>query len=257
MPGDPRNPQIPEAGMVLAAGFGKRMRPITDKTPKPLLTVQGESLLDRAIDRLEAVGVKRIVVNAHHLAHKVEAHLNARPTPPAVIVETPDILETGGGVKNALDRLGPGPFYAINGDVLWLDGVIPALARLAAFFDPARMDGVLLLHPTVSALGYDGPGDFRLDTAGRVSRRQERDIAPYLFAGIQILTPNLFADTPDGAFSLNLIYDRAIAERRLFGLPHDGEWYHVGTPVALTETRALFDRRFPRRPARPGERQAP
>jgi MurNAc alpha-1-phosphate uridylyltransferase len=221
--------------MVLAAGLGERMRPLTDTTPKPMIEVRGQPMIDRVLDRLEAAGVSEAVVNLHHLGAMLERHLAARDRPRIVFSPEDDLLDTGGGVTKALPQLGKRPFFALNGDVVWLDGGTPALERLAAAWDGAAMDVLLLLHPTVSAHGYHGAGDFFMSPVGRLRRRREREVAPYIFAGVQILHPRIFEDVPAGAFSLNLLYDRAAEAERLWGLRHDGEWFHVGTPEALAE----------------------
>lgn len=235
------------AGMVMAAGLGTRMRPITHHTPKPLIAVGGRTMLDRALDALAAAGVARAVVNVHHLAETVRAHLAARPGAPATTIsdETEALLETGGGIRKALPLLGAGPFFAANADILWTDGPTPALDRLAGAWDPARMDALLLLARREVAHGYHGRGDFFLSEDGRIAgRRGEADSAPYIYAGVQILTPEAFAGTPDGAWSLNLIYDRLLAKGRLYGLVHDGAWYHVGTPEDIAPTEALMAQRI-------------
>ncbi|MEX0921602.1 MAG: nucleotidyltransferase family protein [Rhodovibrionaceae bacterium] len=220
--------------MVLAAGHGKRMRPLTETTPKPLLEVAGRPMLDHILDHLTRAGVGKIVVNLHHLGEAIERHLAGFEGAELVFSpEREELLETGGGVKAALPLLGPEPFYAINGDVVWLDGVVPCLQRLAASWDPERMDALLLLHPTITAFGYEGDGDFMMGPDGLLRRRIEREVAAFLFAGVQILHPRLFEGAPEGAFSLNRLYDRAIENERLYGLRHDGEWFHVGTPEAL------------------------
>ena len=223
----------PRHAMVLAAGLGLRMRPITDKLPKPLVPVLNRTLLDRTLDRLEEAGVREAVVNVHHLGEMIERHLRDRRAPRITLSVEETRLETGGGVAKALPLLGDTPFVVANGDVLWLDGPRPALDRLAAAWDDERMDALLLLHPTAEAFGYRGDGDFLMDPEGRLVRRPQREIAPYLFAGVQILHPRLFEDQPAGSFSLNLLYDRAIERGRLFGVLHDGEWFHVGTPEDL------------------------
>lgn len=220
-------------GMVLAAGLGLRMRPITDKTPKPLIAVAGRSLLDRVIDRLEAAGVGKVVVNAHYMADKVVKHLKKRKTPKIRVSVEEERLETGGGVAKALPLLGKRPFFVVNGDVLWFDGPYPALTAMMAAWDDSHMDALLLLHPTNEAYGYEGDGDFVMDSVGRLTRRPERRIAPLLFAGVQILHPRLFDGAGDGAYSLNVLYDRAIEGGRLFGHLHDGTWFHVGRPRDL------------------------
>lgn len=223
----------PTAAMVLAAGLGQRMRPLTDKLPKPLVQVRGEAMLDTILDRLRDHGIAKVVVNLHYLGEMIEAHLKGRDRPLVVFSQERDLLETGGGVKNALPLLGPDPFFVLNGDVCWLDGLTPALERLAAAWNDAEMDALLLLHPTCSAFGYEGVGDYLMDPLGRLTRRQERQIAPFIYAGIQILHPRLFEDAPKGSFSLNRLYDEAQESGRLWGLRHDGEWYHVGTPAEL------------------------
>lgn len=221
--------------MVLAAGLGTRLRPLTDSLPKPLVMVAGETLIDRILDRLAEVGVEEVVVNLHHKADQLSGHLARRDRPRIVESREETLLETGGGVRKALPLLGDGPFFAVNGDVLWRNGKRSALDRLAAAWDDGRMDGLLLLQRTVSAVGYDGHGDFMLTQDGMVRRPKPGEIPPYVFAGVQILHPRLFADAPDGPFSLNRLYHPAAAAGRLGGVLHDGEWYHVGTPQALAE----------------------
>lgn len=223
----------PKTAMVLAAGFGKRMRPITETLPKPLVSVNGETMLDRILDRLAEAGVRKAVVNLHHLGDQIEGHLAERSRPGIVFSPEPEILETGGGVKKALHHLGKEPFFVVNGDVLWLDGRRPALKRLAETWDGRQMDCLLLLHQSVFAYGYEGMGDFVMDPAGRVRRRREREVAPFVFAGMQILHPRLLDSTPEGPFSLNRVYDQAAERGRLYGISHDGEWFHVGTPEDL------------------------
>lgn len=228
----------PDVAMVLAAGLGKRMRPLTETLPKPLVPVAGRTLIDRVLDRLDGAGVARVVVNLHHFRSKLEAHLAGRASPRIVLSPEPELLETGGGVRHALPLLGPAPFYVTNADVLWFDGKCPALERLARAWDDSRMDVLLLLHPTISAFGYDGVGDYFCDTLGRLRYRRGHEIPPYIFAGVQILHPRLFKDTPEGPFSLKRLYDRAEAEGRLWGVVHDGLWFHVGTPEGLAEVEA-------------------
>jgi len=234
---------VPKRAMVLAAGLGLRMRPITETLPKALVPLAGRALLDHAIDRLAAAGVERVVVNAHYLAEMVRRHLAPRATPEITVSPEDELLETGGGVQKALPLLGD-VFYVVNSDVFWLDGRTPALLRLARAFDPVRIDALLLLQRTVTALGYDGRGDFVLDPWGGLRRRGEREVAPHLFAGVQILSKRLFADVKPGRFSLNALYDRALAEGRIAGIVHDGEWYHIGTPpgLALAESRLATHR---------------
>jgi len=228
----------PRRAMVLAAGLGLRLRPITNDRPKPLVEVDGRTMLDRALDHLEAMGVERAVVNSFYLADQIEAHLAARAKPVTEISHEETLLDTGGGIANALGRLEPGPFFAINADILWLDGRTPALTRLAAAWEDKNMDALLLVHGTAKAFGYKGFGDYTVDEIGRMSRREESEVAPYVFTGIQVLHPRLFVDAPSGAFSLNLLYDRAESAGRLHAIVHDGEWFHIGTPDALAETEA-------------------
>jgi N-acetyl-alpha-D-muramate 1-phosphate uridylyltransferase len=226
---------FPDTAMVLAAGFGKRLRPLTEETPKPLVKVAGRPLIDWVLDRLVEGGVKRAVVNTHWLGERIVEHLSHRSAPEIVYSHEEEILETGGGIKKALPLLGTGRFFAVNAKILWLNGKINALHRLAAAWDDARMDALLLLQPTATAVGYDGPGDFALDAQGVIRRRREWEVSPFLYSGIQLLHPRLFDNSPEGFFSLNLLYDRAIEAGRLYGLRHDGEWYHVSTPRQLTE----------------------
>ena len=227
-----------ERAMVLAAGLGKRMRPLTDDRPKPLVELAGRTLLDRALDRLVAVGVTRIVVNSHYRAEMIAAHLDGRND----IVLSPEevLLETGGGVKAALAHLGGDPFFVVNSDAVWRDGPTPTLERLATHWRDASMDALLLLVPTRAIRGatIGALGDYHLEPDGRARRRVKGEIAPFLFGGIQILHPRLFDAAPEGPFSLNLLYDRAEATGRLHGMRHDGDWYHVGTPGELAMTEA-------------------
>lgn len=228
----------PKSAMVLAAGLGTRMRPVTDHLPKPLIEVGGRTLLDHALDRLALAGVTRAVVNLHYKGEMIAAQLAKRDAPAVTLSREEVLLETGGGVKRALPLLDES-FYVVNGDILWLDGIAGALARLALSFDAPRMDALLLLQRTVRAIGYDGRGDYFLNPLGAPRRRGEREVAPYIFAGIQILHRRLFAGTDDdAAFSLKRLYDRAEDAGRLAAIIHDGEWFHVGTPAGLEATRA-------------------
>jgi MurNAc alpha-1-phosphate uridylyltransferase len=230
----------PKSAMVLAAGLGTRMRPISDDVPKPLVEIGGRALLDHAIDRLAVVGVERVVVNVHYKADMVAARLAARRQPRIEVSREDELLETGGGVARALPLLGEW-FFVVNADVLWLDGKEYALARLAAACDPDKMDAVLLFQRTATAVGYDGSGDYFLDPLGIPRRRGEREIAPFLFTGIQLLHCRLFDVIAERRFSLNLLYDRAEAAGRLHAIVHDGEWYHIGTPEGLAATRARLN----------------
>ncbi|MCX7353617.1 MAG: nucleotidyltransferase family protein [Alphaproteobacteria bacterium] len=229
-----------ERAMVLAAGRGVRLRPLTDHLPKPLVPIGGIAMLDRALDALARAGVSQAVVNVHHLALQIEARLATREKPAISISREDELLETGGGIAKAISHFDDEPFFAANADIVWLDGKTPALARLAEAWDGGRMDALLLVQPVARAVGYDGVGDFTLTGDGRLERRGSAPSAPFVFAGVQILHPRLFENAPSGAFSLNLLYDRAHAAGRLFGLAHDGGWLHVGTMDGLAAAeRAL------------------
>jgi MurNAc alpha-1-phosphate uridylyltransferase len=229
-----------ERAMVLAAGLGLRLRPITLTTPKPLVRVGGLTMLDRVLDRMAEHGVAFAVVNTHHLGEQIARHVAARRAPRIEISHEDVLLDTGGGVRKALPLLGAAPFFVANSDLLWTDGAEPALARLAAAWDDARMDTLLLLHPTDRAYGYDGQGDFFMGADGRLARRTDAAPAPYLFAGVQLVHPRLFQGAPEGRFSLNILFDRAAAAGRLFGIVHLGGWYHVGTPDSLAGVEAAL-----------------
>ena len=224
--------------MVLAAGLGLRMRPITLTTPKPLVCVAGRTMLDRALDHLAVAGVQEMVVNTHWLADCVREHLADHSD--ISLSHEEELLETGGGVAKALPLLGHEPFYVVNSDIIWTDGETPALARLARAWVDQDMDALLLLQPTGNAVGYEGKGDFFINGNDTLRRRGEADSAPLLFSGVQILHPRLFEGCPSGKFSLNVLYDRALAANRLYGLVHDGGGYHVGTPEALPQVEALL-----------------
>lgn len=236
--------QVPDSAMVLAAGLGTRMAPLTDTRPKALVEVAGRSLIDRALDRLAAAGVKTAVVNLHHFADRLQAHLSAREGPPDIVFsdERDRLLETGGGIKKALPLMGEGAFFTVNCDALWLDGLNDTLMLMASAWDPARMDCLLLIVPAVSAVAYFGTGDFQMDGLGRLTRKPPRTISPYLFGGIAIMDPALAAAEEAAVFSSNRLFDRAEAAGRLFGVIHEGRWAHVGTPDAVRDAeRALFD----------------
>ena len=227
---------IPQSAMVLAAGFGARMRPLTDNMPKPLVKVAGKALLDHVLDRLADAGVTRAVVNVHYLAEQIERHVAARTLPRVTISDERGVLlDTGGGVVKALPLLGDAPFFHINSDTIWIDGVKPNLTRLAEAFDPATMDALLLLAPGAGSIGYAGRGDFLMASDGRLRARPERDMAPFVYAGAAILSPRLFEGAPQGAFSFTRLFARAIEAGRLHGLRLEGLWMHVGTPEAIAE----------------------
>jgi len=230
--------QTPRNAMVLAAGMGTRMHPLTDNVPKPLVKAAGKPLIDHVLDRLAAAGVARAVINVHHFAEQMQRHLAARARPQIVISDERGLLlGTGGGVKKALPELGDAPFFHVNSDTLWIDGVKPNLWRLADAFDAQAMDALLLLAPTAGSIGYSGRGDFTMAPDGALQKRGERAVAPFVYAGAAIFSPALFADAPAGEFPLTLLFDRAERAGRLHGLRLEGLWMHVGTPdaVALAE----------------------
>jgi MurNAc alpha-1-phosphate uridylyltransferase len=234
----------PRSAMVLAAGRGTRMRPLTDTTAKPLLMLGGRTLLDHALDHLVDAGVETVAVNAHWQANTVAMHLAERPTPPrTVLLREPKLLETGGGVRAALAVLGPDPLFVVNGDAFWLNGPIPALRRLVALFDDS-VDGVLLVQRSSHVHAEVGLGDFALDKWGTPRRRQEREVVPYIYAGVQLIHPRLLAGMPDGAFSMNRAWDRALASGRLRAVVHDGIWFHLSTPPDLAEAEQILEARF-------------
>jgi len=243
--GDTHDAPITTA-MVLAAGLGTRMRPLTETLPKPLVMLRGKPLIDHVLDRCVAAGVTRVVVNVHYLADKVEAHLAARraagcPLDIAVSDERDTLLDTGGGVKKALPLLGDAPFFVIASDTAWLAGPTPALDALARAFDPARMDMALLLAATSASVGYHAHGDFMMAPDGALRRRPERVVAPFAYASALVTHAAAYKDTPDGAFSNNRLFDAGIEARRLFGVRLDGIWMHVGTPGALKAAEAAYD----------------
>jgi N-acetyl-alpha-D-muramate 1-phosphate uridylyltransferase len=237
----PPNKTTPRRAMVLAAGLGTRMRPLTDTMPKPLVKVAGKALLDHVLDRLAEQNVERAIVNVHHFAEQIISHVASRKRPQIVISdERGMLLDTGGGVVKALPELGTAPFFHLNADTLWVDGVQPNLSRLAQAFDPNAMDALLLLAPTAGSIGYAGRGDFTFGPGGRLQARPERDVAPFVYAGAAILSPALFADAPKGGFSLTTLFARAAAKGRLHGLRLEGLWMHVGTPEAIAAAEAAI-----------------
>jgi MurNAc alpha-1-phosphate uridylyltransferase len=233
----------PRSAMVLAAGLGTRMRPLTDATAKPLLTLGGRTLLDHALDHLVAAGVETVAVNAHWQADAVAAHLAHRASPPAtVLLREQRLLETGGGVRAALTILGTDPFFVVNGDAFWLNGPLPALLRLASVLDDS-VDGVLLVQRTSHVHADVGCGDFALDKWGVPRRRGEREVVPYIYAGVQLIHPRLLKGMPDGAFSMNRAWDSAMAAGRLRAVVHDGIWFHLSTPPDLEEAEQILEAR--------------
>jgi MurNAc alpha-1-phosphate uridylyltransferase len=233
---------VPRRAMVLAAGLGQRMRPITDTMPKPMIEVAGRTLIDRALDALAAAGVETCVVNTHYLGDMLARHLATRTTPRIVLSPEDTLLDTGGGVVKALAHFGDEPFFTVNADTFWLDGRTPMLARLAAQWDARRMDALLLLHSTITAHAYEShaAGDYHLAADGRARWRGRVGVAPFVFAGVTLCDRRLFEGAPTGAFSQLRQWNAAEARGRLYGMRHDGEFFHVGTPQALAETRAWF-----------------
>jgi len=230
--------------MVLAAGLGTRMKPLTDNIPKPLVAVAGKPLLDHVLDRLAEAGVETAVVNIHHLGEMIEKHVAGRECPRIIISdERGALLGTGGGVVKALPKLGDTPFFHVNADTIWIDGVKPNLERLAEAFDASSMDALLLLAPTIGSLGYGGRGDFAMNPDGRLTRRRQQDTAPFVYAGAAILSPAMFRGAPDGEFSLTTLFERAAAAGRLHGLQLDGLWMHVGTVEAIEAAQAAIKAR--------------
>jgi N-acetyl-alpha-D-muramate 1-phosphate uridylyltransferase len=232
---------MPTCAMVLAAGLGTRMRPFNGAIPKPLVKIVGKCLIDHVLDRLAEAGVERAVVNVHHLADQIERHLATRQRPQiAISDERRELLGTGGGVVKALPALGLAPFFHVNSDTIWIDGVRPNLERLAAGFRPADMDALLLLAPTTSSIGYGGRGDFAMNAFGQITRRAEREVTPFVYAGAAVLSPRLFEGAPAGAFPLTRMFDRAAEAERLYGLRLEGLWMHVGTPEAVAAAEAAL-----------------
>ncbi len=227
---------VPKRAMVLAAGLGLRMRPLTATTPKPLVSVAGRPLIAPILDALRDAGVEDVVINIHHLAEQMQRFASKIKTPQIHLSdEVSKLMDSGGGVKKALGHLGEESFFVLNADSFWIDGPRSNIRRLAEAWSPQAMDVLLLLASGAQITGYDGRGDFLMDSDGRLSRRPERAVAPFVYAGVALMKPELFVDTPEGPFSLNLIFDRAITTGRLFGLRLDGEWLHVGTPDAIAD----------------------
>ena len=223
--------------MILAAGLGLRLRPFTETVPKPLLEVAGQPLIDHALDRLTAAGVADVVVNTHHLAAQLGSHLACRTTPRVTISHEPSLLGTAGGLHKARTHLGNGPFLVINADSLWLDGPEPMLRRLAQLWDDTRMDALLMLVATTRASGMEGIGDFTLTPLGEVGRREPGRLAPFYYGGVQIVHPRLLAGLSDGPADMGPLWHTAIETGRVFGMVHDGIWFHVGTPAGLDAAR--------------------
>src|ERR1700680_3700389 len=231
----------PTKAMVLAAGLGVRMRPLTDRMPKPLVPVAGRPLLDHVLDKLGDAGVREAVVNVHYLPDQIIEYVAGRTQPRIIISDERDlVLGTGGGVVKALPLLGPAPFFHVNADTLWIDGVRTNLARLAETFDPSRMGILLLIAATTSSIGYGGRGDYGMLPDGALRKRKEHQVVPFVYAGAAIMSPSLFADAPSGEFSVTKMFDAANEQERLFGLRLDGVWMHVGTPDAIHAAEEAF-----------------
>jgi len=234
-------PVKPTRAMVLAAGLGLRMRPLTNNLPKPLVPVAGRPLLDHVLDKLAEAGVGEAIVNVHYLPDQIIDHVAARSHPHVIISDERDeVLDTGGAVVKALPLLGDAPFFHLNADTMWIDGVRPNLARMAEAFDPARMDILLLMAPTASSIGYGGNGDYAMQADGALRKRKENQVVPFVYAGVAIMSPALFDGAPKGKFSLTKMFDRANEQERLFGLRLDGVWMHVGTPEAVQAAEKAF-----------------
>lgn len=231
-----------DTAMVMAAGLGKRMRPLTATQPKPLVRVAGKPLIDHALDRLSEAGVGKAVVNVHYLADALEAHVLDRKSPQVIVSDEREaLLETGGGLIKAKDQL-PNPFFCLNADNIWLDGPRDAFADLSARWDPDRMDALLLVVSHARAENFAGLGDFHMDPCGKLSRRSPGRIAPFIYTGIQLISHRLLRDAPEGRFSTNLLWNRAIEEGRLFGLSFNGLWFEVGTLQAIAPTEDALRR---------------
>jgi MurNAc alpha-1-phosphate uridylyltransferase len=234
--------EVPKTAMVMAAGLGKRMRPLTATRPKPLIPVAGKTLLDHVLDRLRTAGVEKVVVNAHYLADALEAHLNSKVQGLAVKIsdERKQLLETGGGLVRAVPLIDDDPFLAVNSDNLWIDGPADTLKLLASNWDSARMDALLLLVPHARAQNHKGIGDFHMDREGRLRRRERSHVAPFVYTGIQMLSKKLLEGAPEGPFSTNILWDRAIEQGRGYGAVHQGLWFDVGSPEAIQATEQFL-----------------
>lgn len=239
-----RTPLASDTAMVMAAGLGKRMRPLTASQPKPLVRVAGKALIDYSLDHLADAGVARAVVNVHYLADALEAHLGKRKAPAIVLSDERDLLlETGGGmVKAHAEGLLPDPFFCLNSDNIWLDGPRDVFEELSNSWDPERMDALLLVVGHARAANYSGKGDFHLDPMGRISRRRSGRIAPFIYTGIQIVSHRMLREAPEGSFGTMTLWERAIAEGRLYGVSHTGLWFEVGAPSAIAPTEELLTR---------------
>lgn len=235
---------MPDTAMVFAAGLGSRMRPITDKLPKPLVITAGKALIDHSLDRFAEAGVKTAIVNVHHHADQIEAHLAKRTRPPKIIIsdERNELLDQGGGIRKALPLIGDKPFFICNTDAFWVEGPKPVLPRFAESWDPEKMDILLLVAATSTSIGVDWPGDFTMDPLGRLISREERRVAPFVYSGIGIIKPQLFKDATENVFRLAPYFHAAAEADRLYGVRLDGLWFHVGTPQAIEDAERTFAR---------------
>jgi len=227
----------------MAAGLGTRMRPLTENKPKPLVQVAGKTLLDHVLDKVRKAGVSNVVVNVHYLPHQIEEHLaqHAEDLQVAISDERDLLMETGGGLVKAEHLIDADPFFCLNSDAIWTEGAsADALTRLADAWDGERMDGLLLIVPRERAYQHSGKGDFFLDEEGRLIRRGYHDSAPWVYTGNQLISHRLLRDAPEGPFSTNLFWDRAIQEGRLYGLVHHGDWYDIGSPQAIAPAEAAL-----------------
>ena len=233
--------EVPATAMVMAAGLGKRMRPLTATRPKPLVELAGKPMIDHVFDRLRAAGVKKAVVNVHYLADAMEGHLQKVEGLDIVVSDERDrLMETGGGLVKALPMIDADPFLSLNSDNFWIDGPSDTLKLLARHWDAKKMDALLLLVPHARAFNHSGKGDFHMDRQGRLKRRGRSKIAPYVFTGIQMLSKKLISDTPEGPFSTNILWDRAIEAGRCYGVVHQGLWFDVGKPQSIRQTEAML-----------------
>ena len=235
--------EVPHTAMIMAAGLGKRMRPLTASRPKPLIEVGGKALLDHVLEKLHTAGVRKVVVNVHYLADALEAHLASRAHGLEVVIsdERDLLMETGGGLMQAAPLIDCDPFLSLNSDNLWVDGPADTIKLLTSHWDDAKMDALLLLVPLARALNHKGMGDFHMDRAGRIRRRERSHVAPFVFTGIQMVSKRLLTDAPEGPFSTNILWDRAIEQGRAFGAVHQGLWFDVGTPQSIPLTEAALE----------------
>ena len=229
------------SAMILAAGLGTRMRPLTDTCPKPLVKVAGRAIIDYTVERIAAAGIDMLVVNLHYLPEQIEQWAATQSGLNILLSdERGELLDTGGGVAKALDHLGDQPFFVFNSDSFWIDGPHPVLERMRRAWDGKRMDCLLLVADMTNSVGFYGPGDFDMDDDGRLTRRSESYVSPFVYAGCYLVSPSVFKDAPEGAFSMNLLWNRALEAGRLYGLRHDSLWLHVGTPDAIGAAEAVL-----------------